>query len=604
MRLTPGVVVWISLLVVSGCGEQPQGTLQTLGETSTKASSAEAEKLLAVVEDYYEKFLELNPLTATLRGDHRFDAQLGDYLSPRWMADSLWIEQEALERLTTVDREVLVGEDLVSYEAFRYGRGMAVEAFRYPSELLPLDPFSSVPLTLAMLGSGLSPQRFASVQDYDAFLSRLREFPGWVDAAIERMRDGAARGITLPRVIVERVIPQLEEIADKEPRRSAFWRPILAFPAGIPVDDRHRLIEGYEKTIGQDVLPAYRKLIEFLNVELLPEARESVGLSELPNGDSWYAYLVRRHTATNMNPEQIHQLGLSEVARLRSELQGMAQQLGHSGELADFFDSLRSDESQYVSNADDLLGEYRSIGQRVETAIPLLFATVPSARFVVQPVEAFREKAAEAVSYMPPGADGARPGVFYVNTYDLASRPKYAMEAIFLHEATPGHHFQRALAQEATKLPRFRRFARITAYDEGWASYAESLGPDLGLYADSRSRFGALSMELCRAVSLVVDTGLHSKGWPRAEAVDYMRANTALGESEINVEVDRYIARPGRALAYKVGQLRIHTLREEARRHLGRGFDVREFHSQVLSGGSLPLSLLERKIDRWIASHN
>ncbi len=603
-RLTAGVVIGVSLLFVSGCGDRPQVAAQTGSETASKASTAEAEKLLELVEDYYDKYLELNPMTATARGDHRFDAELGDYLSAGWMADSLWVEQEALERLNAVDREALAGEDLVTYEVFRHGRSKAVERFRYPSELLPLGPFSSVPKRLAMWGSGLGPQRFASAQDYEAFLSRLRQFPGWVDAAIERMREGAARGVTLPKVLVERTISQLLPIAENEPRRSAFWRPILSFPAGIPVDDRHRLIEDYERTIGQDVLPAYRKLIEFLGEEYLPLARESIGLSELPNGDSWYAYLVRSHTSTNMNPEAIHQLGLSEVARLRGELTGVAQRLGHAGEPGDLFETLRSDTSRDFSTADDLLGAYRAVGRRVATAIPLLFARTPSASLVIRPVETFRETSAATASYAPPGGDGSRPGVFYVNTQALASQPDYLIEAIFLHMATPGHHFQRALAREAAALPRARRFARHSAFEEGWASYAESLGPDLGLYTDPYNRFGALCMELRRAVALVVDTGVHSKGWHRREAIDYMLANTTLSESEIEVEIDRYIARPGRALAGQVGRLQIQALRDEARRRLGRGFDVREFHVQVLSGGSLPLPVLERKINRWIAARN
>ena len=602
----PVLLLCCSLLVACGDAGTQGGTAAQAPSVQrpavAKSRNAQSQELERIVEEYYDRHLELNPLQATAEGDHRYDDRLGDYLSEKWLADSLWYEQEALERLGRVNAEELDDEDLVTYEAFRYGRRIAIEGFRYPGELLPVHQFSSLPVTFAMLGSGEGIHPFHSVQDYDNFLSRMDDFVAWVDQAIANMREGIEKGIVQPRVLVERTLPQLTAPLTDDPKQSLFWRPILSFPASLGVSDRKRLTLAFEQKLREEVFPAYRRLHEFLQDEYLPQARDSVGLSELPNGGSWYAYLARLHTGTTMTPEQIHQLGLAEVARIRAEMERVKETIGFEGELQTFFDALRRDPELHFTEAGELIAGYREIGKRVERSLPLLFAVSPRAGFEIRPVEAFRAASEAAASYQSASADGSRLGIFYVNTYELASRPKYSMEALYLHEAVPGHHFQGSLAQEMTTLPRFRRFGWDTAYGEGWALYAESLGSDLGLYTDPYSRFGALMTEMWRAVRLVVDTGLHAKGWSREQAIDYMRANTALGEADIVAEVERYIAWPGQALAYKIGELKIRELRDRAQQKLGPRFDIREFHSQVLLDGSLPLAVLEAKIDRWIST--
>ena len=578
--------------------EQPSALAAPL-----RAANADAARLYRVVETYFDQYLALNPIYATALGDHRFDDRFGDYASMSWMADSLGIEQESLEKLQAVDPRRLAEADLVTYEAFKRQRELNIGGFRYPSELLAINQLDSWPNTFAQLGSGRGAHPFRTTRDYDNFLSRMDGFAAWVDQAINNLRAGVSKGVVLPQVVVERTLPQLEAIGRLEdPRLSVFWQPLLNFPAGPSVADRQRLLRAYDEKLRSKVLPAYRRLHDYLAQDYLPKARTSVGWSELPSGDLWYAYLVRYHTTTELTPDQVHDLGLREVARLRANLAGLQVALGVAGEPRAVFDAMRANPRFQFSDAQQLLAGYESLRTRVDAALPALFLRRPAATFEIRPVEGFRAAAAATASYQPSSADGARPGVFYVNTYDLASRPSYSMEAVYLHEAVPGHHYQLALAQETPNLPRFRRFGWDTAYGEGWALYAESLGSELGLYADPYSQYGALTMELWRAARLVVDTGLHAKGWERQRAIDYLRNNTALGEADIAAEVDRYIAWPGQALAYKAGQLSIQALRREAQEKLGERFDLREFHEQIVGTGSLPLPVLEAKIRRWINS--
>ena len=593
-------------LALAGCDFAPEPAARAEEQPSAlaaplRAANADAARLYRVVETYFDQYLALNPIYATALGDHRFDDRFGDYASMSWMADSLGIEQESLEKLQAVDPQRLAEADLVTYEAFKRQRELNIGGFRYPSELLAINQLDSWPNTFAQLGSGQGAHPFRTTRDYDNFLSRMDGFAAWVDQAINNLRAGVSKGVVLPQVVVERTLPQLEAIGRLEdPRQSVFWQPLLNFPAGPSVADRQRLLRAYDEKLRSKVLPAYRRLHDYLAQEYLPQARTSVGWSDLPSGDLWYAYLVRYHTTTELTPDQVHDLGLREVARLRANLAGSQVALGVAGEPRAVFDAMRADPRFQFGDAQLLLAGYESLRTRVDAALPALFLRRPAATFEIRPVEGSRAAAAATASYQPSSADGARPGVFYVNTYDLASRPSYSMEAVYLHEAVPGHHYQLALAQETPNLPRFRRFGWDTAYGEGWALYAESLGAELGLYADPYSQYGALTMELWRAARLVVDTGLHAKGWERQRAIDYLRDNTALGAADIAAEVDRYIAWPGQALAYKVGQLRILELRGEAQAKLGERFDLREFHEQVVGSGSLPLPVLEAKVRRWI----
>jgi uncharacterized protein (DUF885 family) len=604
------VLLVLCALALAGCSREPTAAGAQRGAATearaaakaAKAASAEAQRLRDITEAWYEQYLQLNPLAATTQGDHRYDDRFGDYVSERWMADWLAIEQEALEKLRAIDPAKLTGEDLLTYESFKYGREIAIEGFRYPSELLPVNQFGGLHTHFAVLGSGAGAHSFKSTQDYDNFLARMDGFAAWVDQSIANMRSGAERGLVQPQVVVERMIPQLAALAVSDPKQSVFWQPIAQFPAAVKFADRERLTKVYADKLATKVLPAYKRLHDFLKDEYLAQARETIAWSELGNGAEWYAYLVRYHTTTSMTPDEIHELGLREVARIRGEMEHVKSQVGHGGDLKSFFDALRADPNLYFTDPAELVAGYQVIRERVDAGMPLLFARSPKAGFEIRPVEAFRAASEAAGSYSPGSPDGKRPGVFYVNTYDLASRPKYAMEALYLHEAIPGHHYQGSIAQEATDMPRYRRFAYDTAYGEGWALYAESLGRDLGLYTDPYAQFGALSAEMWRAVRLVVDTGMHAKGWTREQAIDYFRANTALGDADIKAEVERYIAWPGQALAYKVGQLKILELRRLAQARLGPRFDVRAFHAQVVDSGSLPLAVLERKVDRWIDS--
>jgi len=586
-------------LAAGGCGKH--GADGSDPAASAADASPDAQRLAAVVDSWYERWLELNPLDASAQGDHRYDARFGDYLSPTWLADSLANEQDSLEELRAVDPAGLSDSDRITFDAFKYGREIAIEGYRYPAELLPVDQLFGRPAQFAVIGAGGDVHPFVTVQDYDNFLARMDGFVAWVEQAINNMRSGAVKGVVQPRVVIERAIPQLSALAVEDPKESVLWRPILNLPPGLSVPDRQRIVTAWERKLGEAVLPAIRRLRDYLENDYLAHTRPSVGLSALPNGAAWYAYCVRLHTTTSLTPQQVHELGLSEVARIRAAMERLKTQVGHTGDLRSLFEKLRGDPRFVASDAEALLAGYRDLKSRVASAMPRQFAIAPKADFEIRPVEAFREQSAASASYRPGSPDGKRPGVFYVNTWDLPSRPTYLMQAIYLHEAVPGHHFQVSLAQEMDELPRFRRHAEFTAYDEGWGLYAESLGRELGLYDDPYSELGALMMEVWRAVRLVVDTGLHSQGWTREQAIDYMRANTSIGRADIVAEVERYIAQPGQALAYKVGEIRIRALRRESERTLGARFNVREFHTQVLAGGSLPLPVLEEQIRRWLA---
>jgi uncharacterized protein (DUF885 family) len=586
----------VGCLWLAACGPSPTETQRATVEAATPA-----QVLDVLVEDYYEHYLELDPLVATANGDMRFNDRLPNTLGEQWLADLLALEQDSLAKVMAIDPASLDAQHRLTYEQFRYGREIAVAGFRFPDELLPFNQFYGLPVFFGQMGAGGSIQPFATVKDYDDFLSRMHGSVAWADQAIANMRTGMEQGVVQPRVLVEKSIPQLASFL-VDPADSLFMAPIKAFPDAVPAGDRKRLTDAYARTIKDDLLPAYRRLHDFLVNDYLPAARQSIAATALPNGAAWYAHQVRRHTTTSLTPDAIHQIGLDEVRRIRGEMEQVKARLGFTGDLRAFFDFLRTDPKFRHETPEQLVEAYRALQEKVAAALPAQFNVVPKSGFEVRAVEAFRERTEATASYMPGTPDGSRPGIFYVNTYDLASRPKYMNESIYLHEAVPGHHFQLSLQQEITDLPRFRRFGGDTAYVEGWGLYAESLGRELGLYADPYQYFGSLTAEMWRAVRLVVDTGMHAEGWSRDRAIEYMQQNTALGDADIVAEVDRYIAEPGQALAYKIGQRRIRELKEKAMRTLKDRFDVKAFHAQVLMDGSLPLDVLEAKVDRWIES--
>ncbi len=544
-------------------------------------ASSEESRLLSLVEEYYEARLRLYPILATYNGDHRFNDKLSIAISPSHRNRALALEQDFLKRAAAIDTTSLDAGEPLTLELFVHGRKTAIELHNVPDHLMPVDQFQSYPVLFAMLGAGGSIQPFDTVKDYENWLARLAVWPRWVDQAIENMRQGVEAGIVQPRILMERALPLLDAHVTKNPRDSAFFRPIENMPATIGSEDRKRLEQLYVEAIRKNVVVPYRRLRDFIRDDYMPHARKSVGLSALPDSGSWYALAVRMHTTTDMTPKEIHALGVAEVARIEKEVAAAYDRKWPAGSTTGYSGNGR------------LLDGYRGLRKRVAARLPSLFEQIPEADFEIRPVDAFRRSTAAGGSYVAGTPDGTRLGIFYVNaSEDAGGEPS---EALFLHEAIPGHHFQISLQRQVGELPRFRRFAQYTAYSEGWALYVESLGGQLGLYRTRSQQVGALRSELFRARRLVVDTGLHAMGWSRQRAIDYLGSTN---------EIDRYIAMPGQALAYKVGQLRILEMRRNAERRLGERFDIRRFHQVVLGAGAMPLDVLEARVEGWIEARS
>jgi uncharacterized protein (DUF885 family) len=557
--------------------------------------------LQQLFEDYFERSLQLNPLQATFIGDHRYDDRLTNNISPAFIAESLAVDRQFLAAASKLEERSLSEADRLSLDIFLSERRTSIAAAEFPGELLPVNQFQSLPALMVMLGSGASAQPFTTAEDYERFLARMRDYIVWSDQAVTNMREGMRRGVVNPRVLMEKTLPQLKDVVSESPEKSLFWQPLAKFPDAVSAADRKRIEAEYARAISREINPAYQRLHDFIRDEYLKSARTSVAWSALPNGEKWYAFLARYYTTTDLSPAAIHELGLKEVARIRAEMEQVRTQVGFKGDLAAFFKFLQEDPQFYFSDAESLLQGYRDLKKKIDARLPQLFSDFPKANYEVRAVEAFRAASAAGGSYQSPSADGSRPGIFYVNTFNLKAQPKFGMETLSLHEAAPGHHFQIAIQQELEDLPRFRRFGGdYVAYVEGWALYAESLGKELGMFTDPYQYYGRLSDEMLRAMRLVVDTGLHTKGWTREQAIRYMLDNSSMALSDATAEVERYIAIPGQALGYKVGQIRIRELRTKAEKALGAKFDPREFHSQVLRDGALPMDVLAKKIDRWI----
>lgn len=567
-----------------------------------RPSPPEAE-LERLVEAYFDEWLALNPTAATDIGDHRFDDQLE--LSPTLAHETASVALETRYRagVDAIDPAALGVDARLTREMFLYGRDMALERRRHPRRLLPISQFDGGMATgIALYGSGTGAQPFAAIADYDRWLARAGKFPEWVDAAIAAMREGMVRSIVHPRAVMAKTVPQLASLVATDWEASIFYGPVGLMSEDWPAAERDRLEAAIRNLIGQQLNPAYRRLADFIRDEYLPACRETVGWAALPGGAAWYASEVRRQTTTSLAPADIHAIGLAEVARIRAGMDDVMREVGFVGTLAEFFRYVQEEPAFYFERPADLLAGYLRLKRQIDAELPRLFSVMPKADYEVREVEAFRAASAAGGSYQGASADGERPGVFYVNTYNLKAQPIYGMETLSLHEAAPGHHFQVSIQQELTGLPRFRRFERNVAYVEGWALYSESLGRELGLFTDPMQWYGRLSDEMLRAMRLVVDTGLHAEGWSRERAIRYMRDNSSLAMTDIEAEVERYIVNPGQALGYKIGDLRIQALRRRAEETLGVQFDVREFHAAVLTDGALPMDVLQRKIERWIDS--
>ena len=592
---------------LAGCATQPPSTDAPAATTAAPASAPQGtdqkQRLDALFENYFEEALELSPLLATYIGDHRYDDRLPNSIGPEHIAASRAMNRKYLDAIRAIDPARLAPTDRISYDIFLRERERELRAERFPAELLPLNQAGSLLTITPALGSGANAQPFETAQDYDDWLKRLDGLVVWMDQAIANMRVGVAKGAVQPRAVMEKVLPQLDAMIVPRAEESQYFAPLKRFPESIAQTDRDRLTAAYTQALEARLLPAYRRLRDFVRDEYLPRTRATVAWTALPDGEAWYAFHVQEHTTTALTPEEIHAIGLGEVRRILGEMDGVRQRVGFDGDLEAFFKHLETDPKFYFTNGKDLLQGYRELKTRIDASLPKLFSVFPKADYEVREVEAFRAASAAGAFYEQPSADGSRPGIFYVNTHNLKAQPKFGMETLSLHEAAPGHHFQIAIQQELEGVPRFRRFGGdYTAYVEGWALYAESLGKELGFFTDPYQWFGRLNDEMLRAMRLVVDTGLHDKGWSREQAIKYMLDNSTLAESDVVSEVERYIAWPGQALGYKVGDLRIQGLRRKAQAQLGDKFDVRDFHREVLSDGAVPLEVLEAKIDRWIAA--
>ncbi|MNM53760.1 hypothetical protein D3C81_648670 [compost metagenome] len=602
MTLRPlAFAVSLSLATVLGaCTQSPQ---PAGGDTAKQAPQADkAAQLTQLYADYWEGVLKLNPLQATFQGDNRYNDQLPDFGSAEFRKQSHDFSTEWLGKVEKLGDAGLTGQDLLSYRIFVEEQKQSLEGEKFPTWMMPVNQMNSTVSYAVMLGSGQVAQPFKTVKDYDNWLARAGRLPVLLDTEISNMREGMKAGVVQPRVLMEKVVPQFDEILAAKGEDSQFWGPIKLMPADFPQADKDRLTAAYRALITDQLLPAIQKQRDFIANEYLPATRDTVGLDALPDGKAWYAFNAKESTTTAQTPEQIHEIGLKEVERIHGEIRTVMEQVGFKGSLQDFFKFMQTDKQFEFKSEPELLEHYRGLEAKINASVPKLFSLTPKAGFEIRPIEAFRAKSAAGGEYMQPSEDGTRPGIFYVNTYDLPTRKTWDAEDLFLHEAIPGHHFQLALQQELKGVPAFRRFGGETAFIEGWGLYAESLGKDLGVYTDPYSYFGRLQGELWRAVRLVVDTGLHSKSWTRQQVLDYMFANSSVSEPDAIAEAERYIAWPGQALAYKTGELKIQELRKRAQEKLGDKFDIREFHAEVLKDGSVPLDVLDEKVDAWIAA--
>ena len=562
--------------------------------TSAADTTADFKNLL---DEHWEWTLANTPLLASSLGDRRYNQAWGDN-SPSGIERRHIETRDFLRRAYAIDRGALSAEDQLNYELFRRLLQDEVDRHQFQGHLLPFDHQGGV----QNLDSVTNRLRLETVQDFDDWLARLDKIDAVIDQTIELAERGRKEGIVSPAVLMQRVPDQIAAQLVENPSDSPFFRPFADLPESFSPADRERLRAAATATIEKTVLPAYRKLDRYFDRKYLPAARASIGLSELPNGNAWYEHLSRSYTTTRLSPDEIHRIGLNEVKRIRDEMRQIIVEVGFDGNFREFLAHLRTDPQFYFDNPEDLYTEYLATTKRIDPELVKLFGRLPRMPYGVKPVPDSIAPDTTTAYYNRPAADGSRAGIYYVNLYKPEVRPKYEIEVLSVHEAMPGHHLQIALQQELGDLPNFRRFMGFTAFVEGWGLYSERLGYDLGLYEDPYSRFGQLTYDMWRAVRLVVDTGMHYKGWTRQQAIDFFKDNAAKTEHDIVNEIDRYIAWPGQALAYKVGQLKILQIRSRAEAQLRDDFDIRAFHDELLGAGALPLDLLEQRMDKWLAA--
>ena len=564
---------------------------------AAEPKQSEAGKALnAFFEAEWNYEMEQSPVRASFLGDRRWNDRWGDQ-SLEAIRKREAHSTEALARLKKFDRSKLSRADQLNYDLFQKDLETDIEGFKFRTYLMPITQRGGLQ-TLDELGERL---RFETVKDFEDWIARLHAFPVLMDQSIALMQEGAREHVIWPKIVLERVPAQIDKQLASKPEESPFFKPFTKFPDAISQADRDRLGKAAQEAIAAGVLPSFHKLKKYFE-EYLSAAPGQVGVWQMPKGADFYAYLTRRYTTTDLTPQQIHEKGLSEVARIKGEMQSIMEKVGFKGTLPEFFTKLRTDPQFFYKTPEELLEAYRAMSKRIDPNLVKVFKTLPRMPYGVTPIPDKIAPDTTTAYYNQPAADGSRAGVYFVNLYKPETRPKWEMMALSLHEAVPGHHLQIALAQELGDMPKFRRYGGFTAFVEGWGLYAESLGQDMGLYDDPYAKFGQLTYEMWRAVRLVVDTGMHEKKWDRQRAIDFFMENAPKAENDIVNEIDRYISMPGQALAYKIGELKIKELRERSRLEIGEGFDVREFHDAVLLAGAVPLDVLERNVNSWIAT--
>lgn len=581
---------WLALIFVAA-----------LMQTNLVAQDAQgaARKIFA---DYHEAYLKLFPMEATSAGDARYNDRLPNTLSDEFRAEVRRFFASTRDSLRAIDRAKLSGSDQVSYDTLMWECDLALAGLEFPTHLIPINQFHGLNLEIAQWAGGTSAQPFKTVQDYENWLKRLEGFTAWCHTAIGRMREGIAAGWVLPKPLTQKVLPQLLSLATGPAESHQFFAPIKNMPGDFSAADRERLTGAYREMIERKIVPAFATLHAFVQKDYLPASRETHGISAVPRGKDYYAHQIKTYTATDLTADEIFEIGQHEVKRILGEMQAVMKQVGFKGTHREFFDHVRTNRALApFKEPKQVIDNFNAIHERMKPSLARLFSLTPKTPFEVRRTEAFREKSASA-EYNPGSIDGTRPGIFYVPIPNVAEYNVYSDEALFLHEAIPGHHYQISLQREDATLPEFRRILWYSAYGEGWALYCESLGKELGLYTDPYQYFGMLSAEMHRAIRLVVDPGLHAKGWTREQAIQFSLDHEAESEESIIAEIERYMSWPGQALSYKIGQLKIRELRAKAERDLDGKFDIRDFHAQVLKPGCVPLKVLETQIGQWIAA--
>jgi len=568
----------------------------------SSCDTTEKKSVNDVFENYYQESLKLYPLDATSQGDLRYNDFLPNSLSDEFRNQEKEFYYNYKNLINKYDDKLLTEEDLLSKKILLWECNRNLERLDFNEHLTPINQFWTLQLTMGQLAAGMSSQPFNTYDDYTNWIKRIDDYIIWLTTAINRMSQGIESGYVLPKTLILKVLPQLKAITNSNLEENIFYSPVNLFPSNFTEAEKTILKNEYENMILNKIIPTYETLYDFMKDTYLPNGRDSSGISSLDSGLNYYDYSIRLYTTTNMTADEIHQLGLDEVRRLLSEMESVKSKVGFKGNLKSFFDHVRQkDELIPFDKPEEVIDNFNKIHEKMMPMVNSLFELQPKTPFEVRRTESFREKSASA-EYSPGSLDGSRPGIFYVPIPDISNYNFFSDEDLFLHEAIPGHHYQISLQQENKSLPSFRKSLWYSAYGEGWALYSESLGKELGLYEDPYQYFGMLSAEMHRAIRLVVDTGIHTKGWSREKAIEYSLENEAESEASIISEIERYMANPGQALSYKIGQLKILQLRKKAENELGENFNIKIFHRKVLESGCIPLELLEDKIDRWINS--